>query len=258
MLDIKLCLTYFWVMALMTQIPARPANPPVTTAPAAPVGDQPLNLRATLLPLALDIAIPLAIYYGLHAGFGVSLVASLAASSVLPAVRSVVEFARHRKLEGLAALMLAVNVASLVVNVTTGDARLMMAKDSVVSSVVGFGILVSVWRGAPVMSAGMKPFVTRGNPEKIKAWDRLAETSARFRSLEKRYSLIWAVALLADCAARIVGAYSLPVTTMVWLSTVMITSAIVAAVIISGGAAVNPIEELLKREAGQQPAAKEA
>jgi hypothetical protein len=236
----------------MTQTMQTPA------LPAAGSGDQPRNLRATFLPLALDIAIPLAIFYGLRNGFGASLVFSLAASSVLPAVRSVFEFARHRKFEGLAVLMLAVNLASLVISVTTGDARLMMAKDSVISSVVGLGILLSVWRGEPLMSAGLKPFLTRGNPVKIQAWDRLRETSARFRSLEKRYSLIWGMALLADCAARVAGAVVLPVPTMVWLSTVMVVSAIVAAVIVSGGAAAEPMEQLIKQDAGQQLTATEA
>jgi hypothetical protein len=229
----------------MTQTPALPLTDPAVT------GDQPRNLRATFLPLAVDIAIPLGIYYGLRDGFGASLVFSLAASSVIPAVRSIFEFARHRKFEGLAILMLAVNVASLVVSVTTGDARLMMAKDSVISSVVGVGILLSAGRGEPLMSAGLKPFLTRGNPVKIAAWDRLHETSARFRSLEKRYSLIWGVALLADCAARVAGAVLLPVPTMVWLSTVLVVSAIVAAVIVSGGAAAEPMEQLVKLDAGQ-------
>jgi hypothetical protein len=240
-------------MALTTRTPA----PPITDLDVS-AGDQSLDLRATLLPLALDIAIPLGIYYGLRDGFGASLVASLAASSVLPAVRSVAEFARNRKFEGLAGLMLAVNVASLVISSTTGDARLMVAKDSVISSVIGFGILLSVWRGAPLMSAGLKPYATRGNPAKIKAWERLRETSARFRSLERRYSLIWGVALLADCAGRVVGAFMLPVPTMVWLSTVMVVGAIVAAVVISGGAAAEPIERLIKQEADQRLAAREA
>ncbi|HEY0933185.1 MAG TPA: hypothetical protein VGD91_05505, partial [Trebonia sp.] len=78
--------------------------------PAVSAGDQPARLRAALLPLALDIAVPLGLYYGLRDGLGASLMTALAASSVLPAVRSVAEFARHRKFEGLATLMLAVNV----------------------------------------------------------------------------------------------------------------------------------------------------
>ncbi|HEY3879661.1 MAG TPA: hypothetical protein VGM12_13805 [Trebonia sp.] len=45
---------------------------------------------------------------------------------------------------------------------------------------------------------------------------------------------------------------------MVWLSTVLVAGAIVAAVIVSGGAASEPIEQLIKREAAQPLAAKEA
>jgi hypothetical protein len=240
-------------MAQITRTQGRPVS-----GLAVPAGDRPLNHRATLLPLALDIAIPLGIYYGLRDGFGASLVVSLAASSVLPAVRSVAEFARNRKFEGLAGLMLAVNAAGLVVGFTAGDARLLIAKDSLISSVIGIAILLSVWRGAPLMSAGLKPYVTRGNPAKVKAWDRLRDTSARFRSLEKRYSAIWGAALLADCAGRVAGAFTLPVPTMVWLSTVLVVGAIAAAVVISGGAAAEPIEQLIKQEADQQLAAKEA
>ena len=194
---------------------------------------------------------PLGIYYGLHDALGASLVTSLAASSVLPAVRSVVEFARDRKLEGLAVLMLAVNVGSLIVSVSTGDARLMVAKDSVISSLIGLGILLSAWRRTPLMSAGLMPFVTKGEPAKIRAWQRLQQTSARFRSLEKRYSLIWGLALLADSAARVVGAFTLPVGMMVWLSTLTVVGAIATAAIISGGAAAEPIRCLVKREAAR-------
>ena len=55
------------------------------------------------------------------------------------------------------------------------------------------------------MTAGLKPFLTRGTAERTAAWDRLAAGSARFRRLEGLYSTIWGVALLADCVARLVG-----------------------------------------------------
>jgi hypothetical protein len=60
----------------------------------------------------------------------------------------------------------------------------MIAKDSIVGSVIAFAILGSVALRRPLMSAGLKPFMTRGDTERIVAWDRLATTSARFRRLE--------------------------------------------------------------------------
>lgn len=213
---------------------------------AAPGGG---GLGAALRPLAVDVAVPVGLYYVLRDGFGVSLVLSLAASSVLPAVRSVAGFARERRLNALAALMLAVNVAGLAISFAAGNPRWMIAKDSVVSSVIAVAMLVSAGAGRPLMSAGLKPFLTKGLAGRTAAWDRLTAGSPRFRRLEKVYTAIWGSALLADCVARVIGAAVLPVGTMVWLSTVMIVAAIGLAVIVSGGVAAAPMEAML-REAG--------
>jgi hypothetical protein len=104
------------------------------------------------------------------------------------------------------------------------------------------------------MSAGVKPFLTKGLAGRTAAWDRLAAGSARFRRLEKTYTAIWGSALLADCVARVIGAAVLPVGTMVWLSTVMIAGAIGLAMAVSGAVAAAPMEAML-REAGAEAGA---
>jgi hypothetical protein len=70
----------------------------------------------------------------------------------------------------------------------------------------------------------------------------------RFRRLELAFSTIWGLALLAECAARLVGAYTLPVTTMVWLGTVMTLGSIGLAIVV-GGAAAGPIHKMIDAEA---------
>ena len=55
------------------------------------------------------------------------------------------------------------------------------------------------------------------------------------------------MALLADCAARLAGAYMLPVTTMVWLGTAFTLGAIGLAVVI-GGIAAGPIQAMIDAE----------
>ena len=154
----------------------------------------------------------------------------------------------ERKLNLLAVLMLAVNLAGIAVSFLTGDPRAMIAKDSIVSSVIAFAILGSVMLRRPLMSAGLKPYMTRGKAERIAAWGRLSMASARFRRLELAFSTIWGLALLAECAARLVGAYTLPVTTMVWLGTVMTLGSIGVA-IVAGGAAAGPIQKMIDTEA---------
>jgi hypothetical protein len=161
--------------------PDRPARAP---HPAAGLG-------AALRPLLIDVGVPLGSYYLLRDGFGLSLWLSLALSSVGPAARSVASLVGERKLNVLALLMLAVNLAGIAVSFLTGDPRAMIAKDSVISSVIAFAILGSVIARRPLMSAGLRPFMTQGTPERSAVWDRLAAGSARFRRFELLYSTIW-------------------------------------------------------------------
>jgi hypothetical protein len=216
--------------------------------PVVPPANQPGQGAArALAPLLIDIGIPVGSYYLLHAGLGLSLWLSLALSSVVPAVRSVAALVTRRQVNVLALLMLFVNLAGIAVSFATGDPRLMIAKDSVISSVIAIAILVSVAARRPLMTAGLRPFMTRGAAERTAAWDRLAAGSARFRRLELLYSAIWGVALLADCAARLVGAFTLPVSTMVWLGTTLTLGAIGVA-IMAGGAAAAPMQKMLETE----------
>ena len=206
------------------------------------------GMGSALAPLLIDVGVPLGSYYLLHSAFGLSVWLSLALSSVGPAVRAIFGLAAERKLNVLAVLMLVVNLAGIAVSFLTGDPRAMIAKDSVISSVIAFAILASVIARRPLMSAGLRPFMTQGTPERSAIWDRLATGSARFRRFELLYSTIWGVALLADCAARLVGAYTLPVTTMVWMSTVLTLSAIGVGVMVGGAVAAMPILRMIETE----------
>ncbi|GAA2651075.1 VC0807 family protein [Streptomyces lunalinharesii] len=208
------------------------------------------QLVQALMPLVVDAGIPTAAYYVLSSGFGLSDVAALAWSSVVPAARTVWGLVRDRSVNGLALLILVVNAVGLVTSTLTGDARLMMAKDSGVSSVVGIAVLLSVAAGRPLMSAGLKPWVTKGGPAAEAAWVRLRDSSPRFRQLERRFSTIWGSMLLAECVLKIVGVYLLPVHTMVWLGTVLTVVVLLLAMVIAGGAAAAPMEQLVTAEAG--------
>ncbi|HEY7013847.1 MAG TPA: VC0807 family protein [Streptosporangiaceae bacterium] len=231
------------VLSREPQASGRAADGPASGGRAPGTG-----LGTALRPLVIDVGIPLGSYYLLHGAFGLSVWLSLALSSVSPAIRSVFGLVAERKPNLLAMLMLAVNLAGIVVSFLSGDPRAMIAKDSLVSSVIAIAILASVAARRPLMSQGLKPYITRGTAERTAAWDRLAAGSARFRRLEMLFSAIWGVLLLADCAARLVGAYTLPVTTMVWLSTVLTLGAIGLGITL-GGIAAHPIEKMVVTEA---------
>jgi len=179
-----------------------------------------------LKPLAVDVAVPIGVYYLAHSVLGLGLVASLTAGSAVPAVRTAVALVRERSVNGLALLMLTVNLVGIALSAVAGDPRLVIAKDAVVSSVIGGSILVSALAGRPMMTAGLRPFIVKGNAAKAAAWERLTAGDRAFRAAERNFSLAWGAVLVAECAAKVIGAYTVPVETMVWLGTVFLVAAI--------------------------------
>jgi len=173
---------------------------------------------------------------------------ALGVSSVVPAVRTGWSVVKERAVNGLAALILVVNVVGLLLSFVAGDPRLMLAKDSGVSSVIGIGILVSVALGRPMMTAGMKPWLVKGIVERDDAWARLQAGSEDFRRAERRFSAVWGVVLLTECVLRVVGAYTLPVDTMVWAGSVVMVVSMVVAFLVSGAIGAGPMARMLIAE----------
>ncbi|MFG2816282.1 VC0807 family protein [Streptomyces sp. NPDC048410] len=208
-------------------------------------------------PLLIDVALPLGSYYVFKEAFGMSTFAALAWSSVGPALRTLWSLVRERSANGLALLILTVNVVGLALSFVSGDPRLMLAKDGAVSSTVALGILVSVALGRPMMTEGMKPFLVKGDAARAGAWQRLtsgsAAGSADFRRRERAFSLVWGVALLLECVARVVGAYTVPVDTMVWLGGVLMVVVMLVTFVVSGAVAAGPMERILGEEAALRP-----
>ncbi|MFY4719365.1 VC0807 family protein [Streptomyces sp. LaBMicrA B280] len=220
------------------------------------------SMLDNLRPLIIDVVVPIGAYYVLKDGLGASTIAALAWSSVVPAARTVWGLVRERRANALACLILVVNLVSLLVSTLAGDPRLMLAKDGAVSSTVGIGILVSVRLGRPMMTAAVMPFLVKGDAAMEAAWRRLtggtSVRSGEFRQRERLFSLVWGVALLAEYVARVVGAYTVPVDTMVWLGTVVLIATMVVAFRVSGVLAAGPMERLLEAEAAAGADATEA
>lgn len=206
------------------------------------------SATATVLePLLVDLVIPFGGFYLLHDAVGMGLVLSLALGGVVPAVRTFSSALRKRTVNGLAGLILVVNLVGIALSFVTGDPRLMIAKDSGISSVIGVVVLLSVVRGTPMMSAALKPFLTQGKPQRVAAWDRLSATDPAFRHRERLYSAVWGVVLLVECTARIIGAYALPVTTMVWLGNVILMGGILTGMVLSGALAANQMRWMVQQ-----------
>ncbi|WP_410666791.1 VC0807 family protein [Amycolatopsis sp. cmx-4-68] len=196
--------------------------------------------------LAIEIAIPTAVYYGLHA-LGASVFLSLALSGVVPLARTLYQFAKDRTLNGLALVVLVTNVVGMLLTFVAGDARMMIAKDSIGSGITGLVILASTFTAAPIMTNTMRPFLTRGKAENEAAWERLSGT-AKFQQILRLTSVIWGIGFVLESAARLIGAFTLPIETMVWLSTVIFVGAFVLMMVV-GGKVAEQAGKLIAREA---------
>ncbi|VVJ23082.1 Uncharacterised protein [Amycolatopsis camponoti] len=188
-----------------------------------------------LQTLGVEIAVPLGVYYGLHS-LGVDDFTALALSGVFPLGRTLFQFAKHRTLNGLALVVLVTNVVGMLLTFVSGDARMMIAKDSIGSGITGIVILISAFTAQPIMTKALRPFLTHGKADHESAWERL-RGNERFATVLRRSSVIWGVGFVLESAARVVGAFTLPVSTMVWLSTVVFIGTFALIMVIAGAVA---------------------
>jgi microcompartment protein CcmK/EutM len=191
------------------------------------------SAAASLLKtLAIEIALPTGVYYGLHS-LGASVFLSLALSGVVPLGRTLFQFAKDRTLNGLALVVLVTNVVGMVLTFVAGDARMMIAKDSIGSGITGLVILISAFTAQPIMTKALRPFLTHGQADHESAWERLSG-NRRFATVLRRASLVWGIGFMLESAARVVGAFTLPVETMVWLSTVLFIGSFAVIMVVAG------------------------
>ncbi|MFG3323907.1 VC0807 family protein [Streptomyces sp. NPDC048171] len=201
--------------------------------------------RRTCVSLALDVGVPIGSYYVFKGVFGMGAVAALGWSSVVPVLRTGWGVLKRRDVNALPLLVLLANLVGLLLGFETGDARLMLVKDSAVSSVVGFVLLGSVLVGRPMMTGTLKPWLLKGDADREAAWVRLRRESRAFRRAELLFSGVWGVAFVAECALRIVGVYSFSVDTMVWLGTVVLIVTMLVAFVVSGALGAGPMARMI-------------
>ena len=182
--------------------------------------------------LAIEIAVPTGVYYALHS-LGASDFTALAVAGVFPLARTLYQFAKDRTLNSLALVVLITNVVGMLLTFVSGDARMMIAKDSLGSGITGLVILASAFTAAPIMTKTMRPFLTRGKAENEAAWERLSGTDT-FDAILRRCSVIWGIGFVLESSVRIAGAFTLPISTMVWLSTAIFAGAFAVIMVASG------------------------
>ncbi|MET9271811.1 VC0807 family protein [Kribbella sp. NPDC003557] len=156
--------------------------------------------------LVVDIAIPLVLFYGLKA-LGASDLTALLVGVVPGLISSAVSLARTRRTDLVGMAVVISMVASTVVAVMGGDARLLLVRNAWISLPFAGLTLWSLRHPQPLTYV-----VTRAMfAPRAAVMDRLWETNARFRDAWKWITVWWGIATIVDGIVRVVVAYTLPI-----------------------------------------------
>jgi hypothetical protein len=185
------------------------------------------RLRRAILNAVVGLVGPLVLYYGLRA-LGVSVFLALLIGALVPVVGLVVDLLRRRRPSAASGFWSILLVLALAVSLIGGDVRFLLARDALVTATVGAWFLVSAWTSRPlalVLSRPVLELIHRVPPGR---WEQLWRDRPRFRTIWRRASVWFGLGTVADAAARVVMAYTLPVDLVPALSTALylLTSAV--------------------------------
>ncbi|MFC5825992.1 VC0807 family protein [Nonomuraea insulae] len=151
---------------------------------------------------------------------------SLAVASLAPLVGIGLTWRRRRRLDPTALFMIAALLLSALITLITGDPRTLLARESWITGALGGWILASLAMTRPFL---LDVAIKLSPPGAGERFDHLWQGSRIFHRWVLVASLAWGVAFLADAAARVAMAYTLPVDSVPLLGTVLLIVLIVAA-----------------------------
>lgn len=154
----------------------------------------------------LDLAVPLASFYALRA-LGASVWTALVVGAAVPIVRLGAGLLLHRRLSRASLLTLALVTTGTAVGLTTADPRLLMARESYLTGVVGIWILLSLLARRPLVFTATAGFMKQPASDE---WHASWDTSETFRRAMRGMTWGFGLAFVADAVARVVMSYTLP------------------------------------------------
>ncbi|WP_240047662.1 VC0807 family protein [Sphingomonas panacisoli] len=177
----------------------------MTDGPAGPMAKALAFLRSQgktiLIEALVNFILPYAIYSYAEAPFGE--VRALIASSVPPILWSLVEFARHRRVDAVSILVLAGIVLSLLAMVGGGGVKFLQLREKLVTGVIGLVFLGSALIGRPLIYELARASMLRRSKDEADQFAAL-QVHAGFRRTMMVMTLVWGLGLIIDVAIGVV------------------------------------------------------
>lgn len=199
------------------------ASPETSSAQAAGTRR---SRTATIALLLADTAVPLAVFYGLRAA-GAGQWLALAASGAIPLLLLVYRLVTDRRVETRTLFTLSILLCGTAVGLLTGDPRLLVARESYLTGLVGLWMIATLLAARPFVLTATLPLLPEAT---ARSWQDSWRDDVTFRRAMRVMTFGWGCAFLIDAAARLVMAYTLPLD-LVPLLSVLLLIAMLSAVI---------------------------
>ncbi|MGF1429923.1 VC0807 family protein [Kitasatospora sp. LaBMicrA B282] len=179
-----------------------------TTPPPAPARKRKAAALGWVLSLSLNVMAPILIYNQLKS-HGATDFQAVLAGGLGPLLDIAIYLAWHRRADEFAVISLVfIGLSGVAALVGPHDAKLLLAKDSLVTGLFGVLCLVTLLMSRPLMFYFGRKFATDGTPEQVAWWNGLWQYPG-FRLVQRNLTIGWGIGYLLEAAVRVVCVYSL-------------------------------------------------
>jgi intracellular septation protein A len=158
------------------------------------------NGRHIFVEALVNVILPFVIYTYAQARLGD--VRALLASSAPPILWSLVEFARHRRVDALSVLVVGGIALSLLAMLGGGGIRFLQLREKLVTGVIGLVFLGSALAGKPLVYELARASMRRKSEREAQEFEAL-QVHAGFRRTMTVMTMVWGLGLLADVAVSV-------------------------------------------------------
>ena len=171
---------------------------------------QSFSLRDLVPMLAIDVAMPYCLYILLSPHFPSNSLIPLLIAALPPAIYGIVGIIRKGHIDYVAALVVLGILITVVAAFITGDQKIFLIRESILTGALGIVCLVSLLFPKPLMFYFGRQFMSGGDPTKAAYYNSLWQYP-RFRFSNYLITVVWGIGFVVEFALRVVLVYTLSV-----------------------------------------------
>jgi len=161
-----------------------------------------------LVEALVNFILPFVIYSYAEGPFGD--VRALLLSSAPPIAWSLIEFARHRRVDALSVLVVAGIVLSLLAMIGGGGPKFLQLRENLVTGIIALVFLGSAAIGKPLVYQLARASMMRKSADEAQEFAAL-QVHAAFRRTMTVMTLVWGLGLLANVAVSVALVFALTI-----------------------------------------------